>query len=468
MFYDHCEVLIDVLQRVADETLRRVIITMPPRHGKSETASRLFPSYYLYRNPDHWVGLNSYAATLAYTLSRNARSNFIRAGGQMNPKSTGVSHWETMMGGGMWAAGVGGSITGKGFQLGIIDDPLKNQEWAASEVIREKQKDWYKSTFATREEPNGAIILILTRWHDDDLAGWLLDLESDEDEDHENWHIVSMPAIYTGVHPAYPATCTVEPDGRSIGDPLCEERYPLEKLERLRTRVDEFWEPLYQQNPSPPEGEIFKTEWWDMEAGRNRYSINDVGFRNSTIARWLFYDTAMKDEEKHDYSACVVMELKSDYRVAVANVWQDKIQSANLPKTIEDMAVEYNLDEKLYGVVIEDRQSGTTAIQTLRNTAPEWLRPLITEFSPTGSKEYRARQASIWCNRNMVMFPYPHERLQWYFDFIDDAKGQLYRFPNAKNDDMVDAFTMGVIYLENFMTQGWMARIGNIEGSDQS
>src|SRR5579884_4108582 len=123
-WYRHCQELADVLQRVADGELSRVMIFMPPRHGKSQTASRLFSAYYLYRHPDRFVGLASYAAGLAHTLSRAARDHYRRGGGLIRDDVRAVEHWETPQGGGMWAAGVGGPITGKGAYLALVDDPL--------------------------------------------------------------------------------------------------------------------------------------------------------------------------------------------------------------------------------------------------------------------------------------------------------------------------------------------------------
>lgn len=159
-FFKHCELLADVLENVANGEIKRLLISLPPRHSKSEMISRLFTAYYLRKNPHHFVGINSYSAELAYTLSRAARENFIRCGGTVKDDVSAVKHWETPEGGGMWAAGVGGSITGKGFHLGLIDDPIKNAEEAASDTIREKQKEWYSSTFYTRGEPDAAIIVI--------------------------------------------------------------------------------------------------------------------------------------------------------------------------------------------------------------------------------------------------------------------------------------------------------------------
>src|SRR5262245_1909160 len=154
--YAHCTRLIAALQRVADGELNRLMVFMPPRHGKSETVSRLFPAYYLLRHPRHFVGLASYGADLAYTLSRAARDFYGAGGGALHQAARAVRHWETASGGGLWAAGVSGPMTGKGFHLGIIDDPLKDAEEAASSTIRNKQKDWYSSTFSTRMEPSAA------------------------------------------------------------------------------------------------------------------------------------------------------------------------------------------------------------------------------------------------------------------------------------------------------------------------
>lgn len=276
--YTHVRKLINVLQRVADGELKRLMVFEPPRHFKSEAVSRLFSAHYLMRFPARWVGINSYAADLAYTLNRNARENFKRAGGEMSDKATGVTHWETSTGGGSWAAGVGGPITGKGFHLGIIDDPIKNAEEAASEVIRAKHKDWYRSTFYTRAEPDAAIIVIQTRWHEDDLSGWLLSEEGDEDSEPERWHIVSMPAIADADPPEFPATCSVEPDEREPGAALCPERYSAERLQKIAVRVGVyFWLALYAQRPTAKDGQFFQRGWFKIvdaapvEAMRIRY-----------------------------------------------------------------------------------------------------------------------------------------------------------------------------------------------------
>lgn len=454
-FYRHVEALIDVLQRVADGLLYRLMIFMPPRHGKSEITSRLFTAYYLYRHPERFVGMTSYGANLAYTLSRSARDNFRAAGGAL--ATEGVEMWETPEGGGLWAAGVGGPITGKGAFLLLVDDPVKNAEEAASFTLREKQKEWWRSTFYTRQEPDAAIVVIQTRWHEDDLSGWLLAQEVDADAEPEHWHILCMPAIGEPL-PPFPASCTVEADDRQPGEALCPQRYPLAKLQRIRANVgEEVWGSLYQQRPRSAEGDIFNWTWWD---GKNRYNLEDSRIRNRVIARWQFWDTALKDETSNDPSACVTFELWPDYRIAVRHVFNGRLQSAFLPDKIQEFATRFNQDGKLQAVVIEDKASGTTAIQTLRATSPAWLATIIQEFEPRGTKEYRARQAAIWCARDAVLLPWPNEDAPWLYEFADPQAGQLFRFPKAAHDDMVDAFSMGIIFTEHLVSLGWQAREG--------
>lgn len=455
-FYVHVDQLCDVLQRVADDELHRLMIFMPPRHGKSELTSRLFTAYYLYKHPERWVGLSSYGAALAYNLSANARENFRTAGGAL--AGEGSELWTTQSGGGMWAAGVGGPITGRGYHLGLVDDPVKNSEEASSDTIREKHKAWWQSTFYTRQEPGAAIIVIQTRWHEDDLSGWLLKQEKDsEDNQAERWHVICMPAIAEPM-PPFPPSVTVEPDDREPGSALCPERYNGAKLARIKSKVgDAVWAALYQQRPTPAAGYIFLRSWWE---GCNRYYLNNTEIRNQVVARWLFFDTALKDGASNDFTACTVFELWPDYRCAVRHIFNERIQAAFLPVKIQELAQRWNYDGRLRAVVIEDKGSGTTAIQTLRASAPTWLAEMITEFTPTGTKEYRARQASIWCARDCVMLPFPDNDASWLYDFADDIGGQLFGFPATSHDDMVDAFTMGIIYLENLLAQGWQAREG--------
>jgi len=429
-WYRHCEVLADVLQRVADGDLQRVAIFEPPRHGKSEEVSRLFTAYYLHRHPGRWVGINSYAAELAYTLSRAARDNYLQAGGEIRRDAAAVRHWQTPAGGGMWAAGVGGPITGKGFHLGIIDDPVKNAEDAASEAIREKQKEWYRSTFSTREEPGGAVILIQTRWHEDDLAGFVLAQEADEEP--ERWHIVCLPAIAEEETPQFPESCSVEPDWRQPGEPLCPERYPIERLQKLSRRLGSyFWTALFQQRPSLQEGNLFKAAWF---AGRYR-SLTDV------VEVWVTWDTALKEAESNDQSAYVAWAQKASGEVCILDARRGHWSTPDLEQFLCQQA---DWLIKVYGrafrgVYIEDKVSGTTLIRYIRRNRPDLA---VIPVPAEADKVARAQGVTPICEAGRILLPdatiYPETR-----GWVEDLLYVLAVFPKGRWKDLVDAFVYG-------------------------
>jgi predicted phage terminase large subunit-like protein len=343
-WYRHCEILADVLQRVADGELRRVMVFMPPRHGKSELVSRLFSAYWLYRFPHQWVGINSYGAELAYTLSRAARENFQRAGGIVKDDAAAVKHWETNSGGGMWAAGVGGPILGKGWHLGIIDDPVKNAAEANSEVIQASHREWYDSTFYTREEPdpdndqpNGAMVIINQRWSERDLCGWLLEHERDDDATPERWHVVSLEAIKEETTPELPSSCTLEPDWRQPGEPLCPERRPLEKLERIRARNPYYFDALFQQRPRPRDGALFPVSGLPLVDACPRL-----------MTRVRYWDKAGAAPGKGDWTVGVLMGRCSDGLFWVEDVVRGQWPADERNKVIKETAA---LDRLKYGRV---------------------------------------------------------------------------------------------------------------------
>ncbi len=414
-WYKANKVLANVLQRVADGELKRVMIFMHPRSGKSELVSRLFTPYYLTRHPEQWVGLNSYGAELAYTLSRNARDNYTTNGAAMSDNAYAVKQWETGRGGGLWAAGVGGPILGKGFHLGVIDDPLKNAEDAHSQTIRAKQQDWYLSTFSTREEPNGAIIIIQQRWHEQDLAGWLLSREVDEPE---HWHIVHYEAIKEDGIPTYPDTCTVEPDWREPGAALVPERYPADKLEQIRGRIGHYYfSSLYQQRPTPREGGLFK---------QSSFSIVDAVPYN--VIRIRYWDKAGADDGKGDYTVGVLM-ARDDYgRFYIEDVVRGQWTAEPRNRVIKQTA---ELDRQRGHVTIHVEQppglakESTDAVIRMLAGFPAYADVV------RGDKVGRAEPFSAQCEAGNVFLI----RGTWNQKYIDE----LTVFPRGANDDQVDA-----------------------------
>lgn len=426
-WYRHARVIAGVLQRVADGELSRVMIFTEPRIGKSEEVSRLFSAYFLYRYPERWVGLNSYAADLAYTLSRAARDNYRSSGGQVRRDVEAVRHWETPEGGGMWAAGVGGPITGKGFHLGLIDDPLKNAEEAASETIREGHKEWYRSTFYTREEPDGAIVVIQTRWNEDDLSGWLLDEEyvesSAEEGQPERWHIVSLPAIKEDDAQEFPPTCTVEPDWRAAGEACCPERHPLEKLKKIARRVGEyFWSALFMQRPSPKGGTVFKRESFEV--------VGAV----PPGARYVRYWDKAGTEGGGAYSAGVLLAVASGVYYVVDVVrgqWDATARNAVIKQTAA-------LDASTYGRVSIwlEQEPGSGGKESAQISVKDLAGYAAFAEPVTGDKLFRAQPLAAQAGvRNVKLVNAPERPSLWIAKYLDE----LAAFPTGKYKDQVDA-----------------------------
>ncbi len=404
-----------MLQRVADDELHRVMVFEPPRHGKSELVSRLFPAYYLYRHPERFVGIASYGADLAYTLSRAARENFQRAGGQLSRAASAVKYWLTRAGGGLWAAGVGGPATGKGFHLGIVDDPIKDAKEAASGTIRERIKDWYSSVFATREEPGGAIVVVQTRWHEEDLAGWLLTLEVDEPE---HWYIVNLQAIRDVEDEAtFPPTCTVHPDWRENGEPLCPERYSLDRLRKLANRIREyFFGALFQQRPRPRDGGMFS----------GAAEIVTAVPAGATYVR--YWDKAGAAPGKGDYTVGALLAHLEGITYVV-DVERGQWVAAERNAKIKEVA---ELDRQAYGQIrtyVEqppgDGVEATGAIIRLLQGYAVYADPI------RGKKEERAEPlASQWQAHNVKVL-----KAKWNKAFLEELRA----FPTGANDDQVDA-----------------------------
>lgn len=410
--YDHIKQLIAVLQRVADGDLKRLMVFMPPRHGKSEIVSRWFPAYLLYRFPQKWVAIASYAANLAYTLSRNARDNYLQAGGALKDGAAGVEHWETGQGGGLWAAGVGGPATGKGGHTLILDDPLKNAEEAASETIRAKHKDWWASTWYTRQEPDAALVVVQTRWNEDDLSGWLLSEE--QGDEPERWHIVSMAAIKEDGEIEVPATCTLEPDERKPGEALCQERYPLTKLNVIKARIGAYyWGALYQQRPAPREGNMFKRAW---------FGIVDAIPAEAIQVR--FWDKAASDG-KGDYTVGVKMACANGIYYIV-DVIRGQWSSGERDKVIRQTAILDGRDVTQYAEE-EPGSSGKDAGLAFVNLLVGFSAKAIRS---TGDKVTRADPLASQAEVGNVKLV----KGVWNRAFLEEITS----FPTGAHDDQVD------------------------------
>jgi len=289
----------------------RLMIFMPPRHGKSMLASEFFPAWYLGRNPNHYVIAATYAQELADDFGRKVRDQIadpafkgIFPGVSIKSDSTAAKRFHvegpsdafiTAQDGAYFAVGVGGPLTGRGAHLMLIDDPVKNREEADSETVRRKTKDWYTSTAYTRLMPGGKIVVIQTRWHQDDLSGWLL-----KDHQHEGWEVLDLPAI----------------DAQN--EALWPDQYPINALEKIRLAVGpRDWSALYQQRPVPDTGDYFKAEW---------IKTVDVLPPRATLSIYGGSDYAVTSNGG-DYTVHVVVGIDPEGRMYLLDLWRGQASS---------------------------------------------------------------------------------------------------------------------------------------------
>ena len=414
---DICRRLEKFSQDVVDQKSPRLMLFMPPRHGKSEIASRCFPAWHLGHAPNHEVIACSYSGSLAMGFSRKVRSmirdplyNKVFSNCQLDPESQSAEAWLTTAGGGYTAAGVGGPITGKGAHILVIDDPVKNREEAESETTRQSIKDWYTSTAYTRLAPGGGVLVILTRWHDDDLAGWLL---GEQETGGDTWEVIK-----------YPAVAEEDESYREKGAALHPDRYPLPALTRIRNAIgSRDWSALYQQNPVADEGAYFQRSmiryFNPHEVDRDRMTI---------YAAW---DLAIGKKERNDWSVGVVAGVDQDDQMFILHVERGRWDGGELVEKILDTyaawqpsitGIERGHIEMALGPFLEKRIRE-------RGLYEMYIKDLKTGRR---DKEARARAIQGRMQQGMVFFPKGT-------DFGDLLVNELLRFPNGKHDDQVDA-----------------------------
>ena len=409
-----------------------LMITIPPRHGKSELISHWTPVWFLKRWPWKRVILASYQSNYASTWGGAARDSIIdngqELGLQVNRSIQAKALWALAgYGGGMTSTGVGGSITGRGGDLIIIDDPIKNYKEALSPVYRENVKQWYRSTLRTRLEPGGSIIILMTRWHEDDLCGWLLrgmrgELEGEdevpEDIPLDNWQVINLKAF------ADPTEAEPDPLGREPGEVLWPERYPEEELNKLRYSVGAYWWAAeYQGTPRPEGGGIFKEGWFEY--------FNPDEFEELKLTRYIQqWDTAFKEKQANDRSACVTFaEGKAGYYVL--DLWVGRPQFPELENAVISQFGKWLPDR----VRVEDKASGQSLIQQIRRDT----KIPISAVPAIDDKTIRANSVSGITEAGRVFLP---QRAPWLSEFISEVCG----FPSATHDDITDAFVYGLMY----------------------
>jgi predicted phage terminase large subunit-like protein len=401
---------------VAQGKINRLLIQMPPRHGKSEFASGHFPAWYLGTFPDRRVILASYEHSFAASWGAKARDRFAEWGPHLwrlwvRKDKQAADDWQIAgRAGGMVCAGVGGPITGRGADLLIIDDPVKSAEEADSETYRERAWNWYRATAYTRLEPKGAILLIQTRWHEEDLAGRVL---AEAARSGERWEVINLPAL------------AEEGDvlGRTEGEPLWPERYPAQALAGIRQSIGPYWwEALYQQRPSPPEGALFKRDWWRF------YFQRDLpkGF-DRVLQSW---DMAFKETSDSDY---VVGQVWGSVgaRIYLLDQMRERMDFARTLSAVEALSARW---PQAVLKLVEDKANGPAVISALAMR----VRGLVP-VNPQGGKRSRAQAILPLVAAGNVWLPNPQEQ-PWVEGFLAEASA----FPVGAHDDQVDAMSQGL------------------------
>lgn len=420
---DICDRLEQFSAEVVAKKSPRLMLFMPPRHGKSELASRNFPAWHLGHYPRHEIIMTSYASSLAMKFSRKVRSLLCEPGyeqlfpgTQLSDESKSVENWMTTAGGSFMAAGVSGPLTGNGMHIGIIDDPVKNREEADSQNVRDGIKEWYTSTFYTRLAPGAGILIILTRWHHDDLAGWLL---REQEEGGDRWDVV-----------VYPAIAEHDESHRRQGEALHPARYDVDALARIKRAIGQRdWQALYQQKPTSDEGDYFQRSFFRYYHAHERPPLQLL----STYTAW---DLAIGQNEMNDYSVGITVGIDQEERIWVLDIVRGRWDALELADIILDTHKTWNTER----VGIEHGQISMTLWPLLQQRIKErkaWDFPFDPKRDAlkTGKRDKPARARPIQgrMRQGMVLLP---KDAPWLASF----ESELLSFPSGVHDDQVDAF----------------------------
>lgn len=391
------------------EGIGRLMIFMPPRHSKTLNVSKLFPAWFIGGNPDKRMITASYGATLATRNSRTVR-NLIRSkpyreifpGIELAHDSSSASEWDIQdHEGGMIAAGVGGGITGHGAHLFVIDDPIKSRSEAESLTYRDNLKEWYGDAYTRLQQPGGAVILMHTRWHEDDLAGYLQHNSTDD------WTILSFPALAEDNDPL----------GRQAGEALWPERYGVEVLNKIAETLGEYrFSAEYQQQPQPKSGNLFDTQL-----------IKVVDYVPECTHVVRFYDLAVTTKKKSDYTVGFKMGITVQQEPVILDVWRAQLPAPDIQDAIAQNAA---IDGKAVPIRLEAEKAGIIELDYLLRD-PRLHGYRIDAVPPEGDKYTRAGPFAVRVKAKKVLMV----KAQWNRAYLDE----LSVFPSGAHDDQVDA-----------------------------
>jgi predicted phage terminase large subunit-like protein len=408
--WPHQRILYAALREMTEGRGRRLMISMPPRHTKTHTVTVPYPVYRMLRRPDTRVIIACYNETLAKKFSRTARGLAKRVGVAISDERAAASEWETTAGGGIRAVGVGSGVTGAGANCLIIDDPVKSRAEADSPAYRDRCWTWYTEDLYTRLEPGADAVLVMTRWHEDDLAGRIL-----ASPDADEWQVINLPAIAE----------EDDPLGRQPGAALCPDRYDEQALADTKRVLGSYaFAALYQGRPSPPEGSLLQRAWWKT------WKPGPDGGPPPCDRYLLSWDCAFKDAATSDYVVGQVWAQRGADFLLLDQVRGQMGYGATVA-AIEGQAAKW---PRAIDKVIEEAANGAAVIETLSRRIPG-----IIPVTPAGGKVSRVQAVSGAIESGNVYLP-PPEVAPWVGDFIEECAS----FPHGHHDDQVDAMSQGL------------------------
>ena len=414
----HHKVMAQKFQDIAEGKCKRLIINMPPRHTKSEFASYLLPAWFLGKFPGKKIIQCSNTAELAVGFGRKVRNLVgseqyarIFPNVSLRSDSKAAGRWSTNSDGEYFAIGVGGTVTGKGADLLIIDDPHSEQEAAIANTnpeVYDKVYEWYGSGPRQRLQPGGSIIVVMTRWSKRDLTGKIL--KSSIERDGDTWEIIDFPAIL--------------PSGKALWPQF----WKLEELQALKEELPvSKWNAQYQQQPTSEEGALVKREWWQ------EWTLEKPPMCEYIIQSW---DTAYTKNERSDYSACTTWgvfykdEDEMQPNIILLDAFKERLEFPEL----KERALQYYKEWEPDVFIVEAKAAGSPLIFELRRMGIP-----VSEFTPTRGNDKIARMNSVTdlFASGKVWAP----RKRWAEEVIEEMAA----FPNSEHDDLVDSSTQALI-----------------------
>lgn len=426
-FAPHVREMNRLALRIAEGDLAGLILELPVQHGKSTFMSHHFPAWLLGTRPDRMVGLASYNDSFASTWGRKVRNTLDEFGSlygvSVAPDSSAAGRWDVYRdgkpaGGGMFTTGVGGSFIGRGFDLVVVDDPFKSWKEASSRHQRDIVDEWFRTGVVTRMRPGGCIVLIMSRWHRDDLAGRILARQESEGYGGRRFEVLRLPALAE----------ERDPLGRAEGEALFPQRYPADMLRSIRDTIgSRAFAAQYQQRPMEAEGGLFRrSDCVTYEDGGDCYRLEGASVPKANCWTMVTVDPTASSAATADYFSAILWAVTPDNRLLLLDRIHERVEGASQKSII----LEFYRRHRPGVLCVESASMGKVLCQELRNMGL----PVI-ELKADRDKVTRAQAATARWEAHTI-----HVRPHLDDGFVDE----LCEFPTGEHDDQVDCLSYAV------------------------